>query len=157
MENKKARFKSGLLDFEYCASLHICQAQLDPDLVSQALGMQAICAHRAGDTRQTPTGHQLFGVYDRGYWSVDLETRNGEDIAEFLSRVTADLAPSEAFMQSVVNEGGRIECFIGVFANRLCDQILPATLLSKLGQLGIDLRLDYYGQSRKAESPTGGK
>jgi hypothetical protein len=148
---KKVRVKVGLVDFEYCASLHIEHPQLNPDLVSDALQITPIKSHRAGDPRSTPAGQPSRGVYDSGYWTVDLEARDGEDVAQFLWRTVNELGPAERFLRRIVDTGGRIECFMGLFATRLCDQVVPCELLLRLGQIGIDLRLDYYDVSKGAD------
>ncbi len=144
MDFKRTRVKVGLLDFEYSASLIVLDRQLDPDVITQALRLAPRRCHRRGDARQTPAGTPLTGVYESGCWSVDLETRDGEDVSEFLSRLTEQLKPAKDFLRSIVDGGGEIECFVGLFATRLCDQVFPAELLTRLGQLGINLRLDYY-------------
>ena len=138
--------------FEYCASLHIEHPQLDPDVVSHTLKLAPRRTHRVGDAPQTPKGNALPGVYQTGCWSADLLTRDGEELAEFLTRITGDLDPAKEFLRRIVDEGGSIQCFIGVFANRCCDNLLPAKLLSTLGQLGIDLRLDFYGPENQSQS-----
>ncbi len=45
---------------------------------------------------------------------------------------------------TLVREGAEISLFVGIFANRLCDDQFSPGLLKKLGELGIALRLDYY-------------
>lgn len=149
MEPKKTRVKVGLLDFEYTASLFIAHPQLNPDDVSHALKMSPRRSHRAGEARRTPVGRPLAGVYPTGCWSVELETRDGEDVAEFLMRIVRKFESAKTFLRGIVDDGGDVECFVGLFATQLCDQIFPAKLLYDLGQLGIDLRLDYYDVSRE--------
>src|SRR5262245_11967783 len=114
MEFKTTRVRVGLLDFEYCASLIILHRQLDPGVVSQSLQMTPGHAHRAGDGRRAPKGTPLDGVYPTGCWSVELETRDGEDVAEFLSRVADTLKPANEFLRNIVDEGGEIECFVSL-------------------------------------------
>ncbi len=152
MALKHTHVKTGLLDFEYCASLSIIHNDLEPDIASQRLNLVPSRSHRKGDPRTTPIGTPLEGVYKSGYWSVKLETLDGEDLAEFLFRIAQQLHPAKEYLRSVVDDGGTIECFIGIFITGLCDQILPAKLLTQLGELGISLRLDYYKFSDNTES-----
>lgn len=74
----------------------------------------------------------------------ELEVRNGENVAQFLDRIVVELSPGHALLRQIVDDGGSVECFIGLFAKALCDQVFPSHILLKLGTLGIDLRLDYY-------------
>jgi len=152
---KRTRVKVGLLDFEYSASLNIVHGDLDPEIASKSLNLVPSRSHRRGDPRQTPKGTPLEGVYTSGYWSVDLETRDGEDLADFLSRIAEQLQPAKRYLRSIADDGGEVECFVGLFAKSLCDQILPARLLTQIGELGINLRLDYYSVPNKAESENG--
>jgi uncharacterized protein DUF4279 len=145
---RKTRVKIGLLGFEYRASLHIEHPLLDPNVVSHTLQMKPRSSHRAGDQCHTPKGTPLPGTYPTAIWSADLDTREGEDIAEFLSRIACDLSRAEKFLLGIVNDGECVECYLQLFASRLCDQILPATLLRRLGELGINLRMDYYHNSK---------
>src|SRR5262245_169266 len=142
MPRKRTRVKVGLLDFEYSASLIVKHQDLDPDAVSAALGLTPIRFHRRGDSRKTPKGTPLKGTYDSGFWAVELEVCDGEDLAEFLFRISEQLLPAKKFLRNISDIGGENECFIGLFATALCDQILPAKILAQLGELGINLRLD---------------
>jgi hypothetical protein len=57
-------------------------------------------------------------------------------------------------LQQVVDEGGEILCFVGIFTDTNCDQILPFGLLAALAELRISLRLDLYGGIlRQVEHP----
>jgi hypothetical protein len=70
--------------------------------------------------------------------------KQGEELTEFLERIATELSLAKAFLRRIHESGGKIECFIGLFAYSLCDQVYPAAVLHKLGELGIDLRLDFY-------------
>jgi hypothetical protein len=148
----RARFQSGLNDFEYCASLHILHVDLDPATVSKTLNLLPRTSHRAGDPRKTPSGRPLEGVYPTGHWGAELELVEGEDLEHFLWRLLEALRPAKNFLARIHNDNGEVECFIGIFATKLCDQIIHAELLNELGQFGISLRLDYYHNSLTSES-----
>jgi hypothetical protein len=54
----------------------------------------------------------------------------------------------------MADEGGTVECLVGVFTDTNCDQILPFDLLGKLAEFRMDLRLDLYGSKlRQVEHP----
>jgi len=141
----KARYEEGLNDFTYCDSLSVYHPNKNPALITSALGFKPRVAHRAGEQHQTPTGRPLDGEWDEAYRDAELEVRDGEDIAMCLSRLAEQLKPAAHFLTQLTEEGGRIQCFLGVFANGLCDQEFPAKLLKAFGQLNVDLRIDYYG------------
>jgi hypothetical protein len=141
---KKGRVTIGLNDFEFCASLHLLHLSLDPDEVTAELNLTPDRTHRAGDARVTPKGTPLDGNYSEGYWRAELEVKQDEQLTEFLERIAKDLSLAKPFLRRLYESGGRIECFVDLFAYSLCDQVYPAALLHKLGELGIDLRLDFY-------------
>jgi hypothetical protein len=144
-DHRKARHTFGLNDFEYRASLHVDHPSIEPDVISRSIPLEPTRFHRAGEPRRTPTGQPLEGNYPSTHWFAELPTRDGEDLSGFLAGMTRTLEPAATFLQQIAAEGGRTECFLGVFAFALCDQLFPAEQLATLGKLCVDLRIDYYG------------
>lgn len=155
MARQRARFRAGLNDFEYCASLHIVHPSLDPDAISDALPLHPERTHRRGDPRQTRRGTPLPGAYPTGYWCCELVVHDGENIEAFLTRLVDDLEPAREMLRGISDDDGEVECFISLFAKSLCDQSLPPNLLLTLGQIGISLRLDYYGANAGEDAASG--
>jgi hypothetical protein len=142
--HRKARYVAGMNDFEYCASLSIRHPRIDPVEITRSLGMAPEVTHRVGDQRRMPNGRLLSGSYDSTYWTAELVTRGGEDIPTFVAKLSKTLRPSRDFLRQIHDEGGATECFMGIFAKGLCDQLFSAELLADLGELRLGLRLDYY-------------
>jgi hypothetical protein len=92
----------------------------------------------------------LAGTYDSSYWFTELDAPDGVALAESLGSIAERLQPSGQFVRTLVDEGGRLELFVGLFASRLCDEVLPYTLLEALSKLRLDLRLDYYGPNSES-------
>jgi hypothetical protein len=72
--------------------------------------------------------------------------------ADFIARFTADFAGCKTALTEIHETGGRIDLYIELFAKGLCDDIIPCELLTQLGNLKVDLRLDYYAKSATSES-----
>jgi hypothetical protein len=141
---KKAHYIAGMNDFKYCVSLWIEHPNYDPDSISAELSLKPQVVHRAGDRRQTPKGRPLSGNYDRTYWNTEIDLSDGIDISESLAPIVRGLQPHQQFLKQLIDGGGVIQLFVGLFATGLCDYVLSNALLREFGDLHIDLRLDYY-------------
>jgi len=144
-----------LQDFHYSVSLHVSHPDIDPALISQALALQA--THRPtrkGEAKTTPKGTPREGHWEFSHWSHSFEIVQDGELVAFLRHLAERLEPHREFLQRIVEDGGAIECFVGIFTDTNCDQILPFDLLGKLAELRVDLRLDMYGSKlRQAEHP----
>jgi hypothetical protein len=135
MTRKQAKYAEGLNEFSYCASLNVSHPSFDPATVSRGLGLQP--------TRMTQ------GIPNRRYkpsvWTYELPVADGDDLPSFLYRLVELLTPHRSYLEELSDRGAEIECFVGIFADRLCDQIYPHALLAALAELRVNLRLDFYG------------
>ena len=91
-------------------------------------------------------------AYDFSHWSCKLTATDGDDIPTFLGQLVTKLSQHRDYLHELSDGGGEIECFIGIFPDRLCDQLYPHNLLALLADLRINLRLDVYGEN--SEQPT---
>jgi hypothetical protein len=144
-----------LQDCHYSVSLHVSHPDIDPELISRALALQP--THRAtrmGEVKTTPKGTPREGRWEFSHWSHNFEIVQDGELAAFMWRLTEMLEPHGDFLRRIVDEGGAVECFVGIFTDTNCDQILPFDLLGKLAELRVDLRLDLYGSKlRQVEHP----
>jgi hypothetical protein len=109
---------------------------------------------RKGEPKTTPTGAPREGHWEFSHWSHDFGTRQDGELASFLWDLADFLKPHQEFLRRIVAEGGAVECFVGVFTDTNCDQMLPFGLLGALAELRLDLRLDLYGSKlRQIEHP----
>lgn len=139
-------YHSEMNSFEYCASLHVLHPTLDPEQITAALGISPTKQTRVGSPRQNPKGEELGGKYAFSSWRCGLPTTNGERLSEFLWSVVKLLSPHRKFLMELAASGGEIECFVGLFTERNCDELFPCDLLSAFGNMKIGLRLDIYGK-----------
>jgi hypothetical protein len=144
-----------LQDFHYNVSLHVSHPDIDPALISQALALQPTRrATRRGEAKTTPEGMPCVGYWEFSHWSHSFAITQDGELVDFLNRLVGMLEPQREFLQRIVEEGGRVECFVGIFTNTNCDQVLPFDLLGKFADLRVDLRLDLYGSRlRQVQHP----
>ena len=142
-------------DFTYSLSLHIFHPDIDPGLISQALKLEPTGrTTKKGEPKTTPDGKPRDGCWEFSHWKHCFEVSAEKDFVPFLRRMVETLGPHREFLQRIVSECGEIECFVGIFTDTNCDQILPFDLLGKLADLRIALRLDIYGSKlRQKEHP----
>jgi hypothetical protein len=157
-ENYKFGFLTGgasLQDFHYEVSLHISHPDISPELITRALALQP--THRPtrkGEQKTTPKGTPREGNWEFSHWSHRFEITQDRELVPFLERLVKTLEPHRDFLRRIVDEDGEIQCFVGIFTDTNCDQILPFNLLGDLAELRIDLRLDLYGSRlRQVDHP----
>lgn len=141
----KAKYAGGLNEFSYCASLHISHPTLDPAEITTHIGIEPVRTSRVGQARRSNPNR----VHDRSNWSCRLPVNDGDEIPTFLEQIVALLSQHRAFLERVSDGGGEIECFIGIFPDRLCDQCYSHELLASIAALRINLRFDYYASECK--------
>ncbi len=142
MEHIKRSFK---------VSMHVTHPEIDPAEITTALEMSPHRAIKAGAPRTTRKGEPLKGTYEFSCWSHDFDVEGARELGVVLENLVERLRPHRKFFHRMVEEGGSVELFCGVFAAGNWDEILSYTLMHRLGALGVDLRLDVYPKKEDPE------
>ena len=129
----------------FAVSLHVRHPNIDPEVVTNVLGLIPDRSTLAGTLRQraadgVPTG----GTYERSWWYHRFDLLGARDLHPVLAEVVGRLEEHWLFFHRIVNEEGTVELFCGVDADGNWDEALPHALLGRLANLRIDLRLDVY-------------
>ena len=132
-----ANYAAGLSEFSYCASLHVSHPTLDPEEITANLQIEPSRTSRVGQTHHSVPGR----VYGFSHWSCKLPVKDGVDIPTFLGQLVTQLSQHRDYLHHLSDDGGEIECFVGVFPDRQCDQLYPHKLLAMLADLRVNLRL----------------
>jgi hypothetical protein len=128
----------------FAVSLSITHPSMDPGAISSALALMPSQQTKVGSSRVTPGGVSLKGTYLFSSWGHRFDVRDASDLSECLVPIVERLEAHRLFFQGVVRDGGTIELFCGIFADGNWDESLHHSLLRRLSDLGIDLRLDVY-------------
>jgi len=128
-------------------SLWITHPNVDPRDISRALSLSPSHQSRAGQQRVTPTGELLDGTYQFSSWVHAFETGSVTDLTEFLPSIIAQIKSNTSYFWDIVNEGGSVELFCGVFADGNWDESFHHLLLRDLVEMAVDLRIDVYPKS----------
>jgi hypothetical protein len=140
----RSRYVRGLNDYEYGFLLCVQGGNLLPEDVTGLLSIEPKWSHIRGEHRVNRKGEVQDDVWPRHYWSAPMPTVTDVSLSDSVQALVLSLKEKSVELSKLATEGAEVSLFVGIFANHLCDDEFPATLLVELGQLGIALRLDYY-------------
>ena len=135
--------------YTFTVSLRLHHPLLSPTDISAALDMKPTTAHAVGEPRTTPTGAALDGRYHQTYWCASLMSSEAASSVDmplegFLSDALDALWPKRAWLSDFAASGGTAEYFVGLFLNGNAGVTLSPQLMSRLGEIGVELGLDLY-------------
>lgn len=132
--------------FKFDVCLRVVSYTDTPEAIIEALGMEPTFQHAKGAQRQTPKGAPLEGVYAETYCTFACPKIFPEEtLPESLHRTISKLEKCSSFFDQIRSRNGRIEFFVGWYADGMSGETFSYDLLKTLGQLGVDLSLDVYG------------
>jgi hypothetical protein len=138
-------------DFAYTISLRIRHPSLDPDSITQALGLEPQHAWRAGDARRDSAGEALEGAYRESYWVGRLAQgagTAGQSSAEgALLNALAQLDRTRSFLEQLSAQGGHAELHVSLLAQENFRLDLSAPSLNLLARLGLAVVLEVQTNS----------
>lgn len=124
-------------------SLFLYGHDLDPELVTERLGLTPEVAARRGDSRHW---QGKSAVQKTGVWGYKVK---GSGVEPLVNQFIAALAPSDNILAQVpAAEDGVIEIFISMLSDEgsiACEEELSVTQLKSLCAFGLPLRFTVYG------------
>lgn len=133
--------------FRYSISLRIATQSLDPKKICAEIGLKPRILHTMGEPRTTPNGSPLAGINEYSFCVFELDQNTGEKLSEMMDRMCNSLLPYQDLFRNIRDTGGRVEFYIGWFSVGNTRDAISCDLFRKLGQLGIELSFDVYGES----------
>ena len=135
--------------YTFSVALRIWHPNIDPDLISSTLSLEAKHSAKAGTQRVTPRGQPLSGTHQESYWHSDPfkrgEYASTDDLAEdVLAEVLNYLMPHKEFLLALLSQGARLHLQIVSFSMRNYAFELPPQLLSQFASLGLSFVHDVY-------------
>ena len=137
--------------YSFTVSLRIWHPSTAPDLITQSLEIKPQIEWKSGDRRRTPKGIALKGFRNENYWCAQLIPRRGVDsprssLESALAILARRLKGQARFFRRLRSTGGEVELFVGWFGGKKFNFgcVLPAELLTSLGNSAIALHLDVY-------------
>lgn len=132
-------------------SLRVYHPTIDPERISQELGISPGRKWVAGTPRATPAGQALEGVYEYSYWVVRMVPKAGQTLPEFLAAIIVKLEAHKGLLNEITGTGGRLQLYISFFVSKNAGEIMDWELLWKLAQLRLSLAIDIYPTTEESD------
>lgn len=146
--NPRNRFADWLMStddptVEVKASFRLMGVGLEPDVVTQLMGVEPESAHRKGEARQGRARGRL-APFREGLWSYSAKSE-GRSLEEQLDEIIQLIRPRSERIKELVAQGMRADVFVGIFSDdaNAAFTIEPLTL-ERLADLELRLELDIY-------------
>lgn len=103
-----------------------------------------------GEPRKARDGKPLGGAHKQSFWfrrfaEKRRDSSRANALEAYLESTLVKLKIHKSFFRRVAKAGGRVELFVGLFAESGNFGFeLPATLLADYGRVGVDLSFDVY-------------
>lgn len=113
------------------------------------IGLSPEFSWSAGDPRKTPKGTPLDGFRKETYCSFSiahLEESGLEniDLENCIHQLNRKMSNHRKFLDDIVDTGGSIEYFVGIFHDRNIGITMSSSLMKELTAMNISLALDIY-------------
>ena len=137
--------------YEFRVSLSISHPSIEPDEISDRLGITPKYSNRKGDRKTSRSGQILEETHSENYWLVEVsdgrENSDERSLDACLKAASMRLKRHTDFLRSLSDDGGRIEYFVGWFGEQEnFSAVFSSKLLQEISGLGISLYLDVYGE-----------
>ena len=123
-------------------SLRLSHPVADVTELCKKLGLTPDRAWLAGQSRQTPKGVPLKGVYAESYCTCSLPIDRATYLEEGLQLAVAVLKPHVVALVKFSKTGGRVSFFISLEKGAFRGAELSPTLLTELADLHVSLAID---------------
>lgn len=128
----------------FAVSFRIIGAEVDPEEVSDLLGLQPSVSHRLGDPHYGKQGRR-YADYNEGLWALNSPLGEDRPLGEHLQYLELKLKERELALREFRSKGYRLDCFIGIFEIGDGDEVfLSASELKVLVDLGLDVCFDLF-------------
>jgi hypothetical protein len=134
--------------FKFEISLRIVHPSIDPERITEVLGISPTRSFMAGSRRVTPRGKELPGHHKESFWLYRFAEKSVGDVGTLsvlIQEMNHRLMPMQDFLISLRDGGGRAEYFVGWFTDFNSGEVFDWTILEQCSRLKIDLSLDVYG------------
>lgn len=124
--------------------LFIVHPSLDPAEIERALGMKGR-SHRVGESRRTPKGTPLSGVYPETRWRHSIRhTFTTQWFTPAVVDFVASLESHKEFLSSLRETGGSATVILQFLGDGYLADNIPQSTLAKLGELGLSLGIECF-------------
>jgi hypothetical protein len=151
-------------------ALRVRHPHMDPEEISQALGIEPEHAFRAGDVRRSRHEHSVTSVHPESYWlgalnpagqglDVLLATdEKGQTARRQLAKARGNLGMAfalgcvvflkthEALLRRICAEGGEVALLVTILDGEVSGFTLHSQTSRYLGELGVAVEFEFAGE-----------
>lgn len=124
--------------------LLIVHPDIDPAIITRALGIGPSHCSRRGDARITPKGTPLPGVYADTKWTLSFKNPIGLTIEEVVCEIVDKLPIESTFWAELAKAGGSASLILSIVGTKYQGASIDASTIRKLARMGIKLGLEIY-------------
>ena len=117
---------------------------MDPQAITDCLGMEPDVSQKFGETITTPEGKKLNGGYKFTKWSVRESGLSSEALLERLSALVDFLGMKEDSMISLHKEGALCSIHFNLANPQSIGFIIPTELVEKMAKLKISFGVEIF-------------
>ena len=140
--------------YRFKVSLGFKHPTADLSFLSQVLALEPLRTWRVGESRTTPKGTPLDGVWRDSYWIAQLPTEQSLCVEESLLSLAGQLKPHAQLFRDLIDSGGAVYLSIGLFLNSISGGfLLEQEVLTEYANIGIALDFDIYGPDNTGHAP----
>ena len=116
----------------------------DPSDITREIGLAPLRAWRCGETRFTPKGTPLEGVWRDTRWSHGFELDKNATIETAMTSALDKLAGTRRFLASLRETGGTAELIISLPGDSHQGASISVRLLKAFADLGVSLGIEVF-------------
>ncbi len=128
----------------YNINLLIKHPSIDPEIITEQLGLVPFRAWRFGEPRLTPKGTLLAGVWRDSSWSWQLKCQGKRAFFESVGKLVRELEPHSKFLSDLVLDGGNICLIVNLPGRKNIGDVLSWQLMAKMAHLKIDMGIEVF-------------
>jgi hypothetical protein len=139
---------------EVTVAFDLTAPDLDPDAVSEVVGINPTWSARRGDERRSYTGH-LLDPHDEGWWQLSSrDTIDSKDINDHFRYLLTRLLPHEDYICEVGEEGESSFGFLwkSTYLYAGTGPMLARDCVAGVARLNAEIGFDIYQVNEKEEA-----
>ena len=141
--------------FRYRASLTITHPDIEPETVTDALGLTPKTVERKGDTAHSFSARQSARVRNKHRWFHMFEPNvPDEPLTACMQAAITRLRERRDFIEQVHATGGRVHFSVYLYPPSGRDQPFDYALITDLRELGVGFQITMYPRMDYMSDPT---
>jgi hypothetical protein len=117
---------------------------MDPNKISEELGLEPNAIFRAGDERTTPTGHVLSGRHTETRWNHIFRFQGTRELSSELENIVRVLAGHKSFFQKLSLQRGTLELYVQLPGDVNIGDAISWQILKDMADLRFSLGLEVF-------------